>query len=67
MPFEIVQDLCTACGRCPPVCPVGAISGGGSYYEIDAQACCDCIGFAEEALCVAECPVEGAIKKLETE
>lgn len=66
MPYEIVQELCTGCGRCPPVCPVGAISEGESYFEIDPQTCCDCEGFSEEPLCLAHCPIEGAIRKLES-
>ena len=65
MPFEIVAELCTGCAKCPPVCPVEAISEGESYYEIDPQVCCDCVGYAEEALCLAICPVAGAIKRIE--
>jgi len=65
MPFEIVEELCTGCGRCPPVCPVGAISEGESYFIINPETCCDCIGFSDEALCLAECPVQGAIKRIE--
>ncbi len=67
MAYCIVQELCTGCGKCPPVCPVGAISGSKNYYEIDPDTCCDCIGFAQDPLCVAECPIEGAITKLEVE
>lgn len=65
MAYYIDQDLCTGCGRCPPVCPVEAISGSHNYYEIDPQTCNECAGFSEDPLCVMECPITGAIKKLE--
>ncbi|UCE04915.1 MAG: ferredoxin [bacterium] len=67
MAHFIDQNLCTDCGRCPPVYPVGAISGGKDYYEIDPETCCDCKGFFEDPLCVEECPIEGAIRQLEIE
>jgi len=67
MPYEIVEQLCTGCGVCSPVCPVGAISDGEYYFVIDPEVCCDCTGFSQIALCVKHCPVEGAIIKNEIE
>lgn len=66
MAYAIDQDECTGCGKCQPVCPVGAITGGGSYYVIEADTCNECIGFSESPLCIAECPIEGVIYRLES-
>jgi ferredoxin len=48
----VIDDKCTKCGSCAPVCPSEAISEGDSQYEIDADKCVDC------GLCADECPVE---------
>lgn len=66
MAYEIVQELCTGCGRCPPVCPVGAISEGTLYFSIDPTLCCDCVGYYRQANCIVHCPVIGAIRRIES-
>ena len=60
-----ITSVCTSCGRCVPVCPVGAISEGESYYVIDPELCVDCVGYSEDPLCLLICSVEGAIEKIE--
>ena len=66
MPYAIDQDECTGCGKCQPICPIGAIIGGESYYTIDAEICNDCSGMSESPLCLGDCPIEGAIYRLES-
>ena len=66
MAYEIVRNLCTGCGNCPPVCPVGAISEGPYYFEIDPNICCDCVGHYRSPICITNCPVQGAIQKIES-
>ena len=48
----IIDDKCTCCGACVPVCPVDAISEGDPKYIIDPDICTDC------GACEPECPVE---------
>jgi ferredoxin len=48
----VINDDCTMCGSCKPVCPVEAISEGDPKYIIDADICTDC------GACAEECPVE---------
>ncbi|WP_156792187.1 [FeFe] hydrogenase, group A [Desulfotalea psychrophila] len=41
--ISIDQELCTGCGRCKEVCPVGAISGRlNRAHQIDTDACIFC-------------------------
>ncbi|TNJ40301.1 ferredoxin [Chlorobaculum thiosulfatiphilum] len=57
-----ITDECTYCGACEPECPVNAISAGDSIYVIDENVCVDCVGYHDEAACVAVCPVDCIFK-----
>ena len=53
----ISPELCDGCGKCLPVCPVGAIAGGAEMIHIlDAETCDKC------GKCIEVCPKD-AIKK----
>ena len=46
-----INDKCTNCAACEPVCPVEAISEKGNVRVIDPDTCIDC------GACVEACPV----------
>jgi len=54
MTATIDPDLCTGCGVCVDMCPMGAISLRDNVACIDSQTCTGC------GICEDECPV-GAI------
>ena len=58
-----ISEECISCGACMPECPVDAISEGDTQYNIDSEACVECVGYFDESQCVLACPVE-AISKL---
>ena len=51
-----VNEKCTACGDCKPVCPTKSISSGKVFYKIDAATCTECDGHNDSPLCVDVCP-----------
>lgn len=59
----IINDDCTSCDACVPVCPNEAITAGDVIYVIDEAKCTECVG-AEDApqcqlVCPADCIVQG--------
>lgn len=52
----IIEDTCTACDACLPVCPNEAISAGDPIYKIDPMKCTECVGAEDEPQCVLVCP-----------
>jgi len=56
----MINDDCTLCDACVPVCPNEAIKAGQPYV-IDALRCTECVGAEDEPQCKLVCPVEGCI------
>ena len=54
----LINDDCTACDACKPVCPNEAISAGTPTYVIDPARCTECVGHFETPRCRAVCPVD---------
>ena len=52
----LINDNCTACDACKPVCPNEAISVGSPYYVIDPMKCTECVGAHDEPQCMLVCP-----------
>jgi ferredoxin len=58
-----ISEECISCGACVPECPVDAISEGDTQYNIEPEACVECVGYFDTSQCVAACPVD-CISKL---
>ena len=54
----LINDNCTACDACKPVCPNEAISVGDPFYVIDALRCTECVGAEDEPQCKLVCPAD---------
>jgi ferredoxin len=52
----LINDNCTACDACVPVCPNQAIAAGDPKYVIDALRCTECVGAEDEPQCKLACP-----------
>lgn len=61
MAMVIVEEECTACGDCMPVCPMGAVLKKKGLYIIDQEACTECEGEFDVPQCEAVCAVDGCI------
>jgi ferredoxin len=54
----IINEDCTACDACKPVCPNEAIRADNPIYVIDPERCTECIGAHDEPQCVDVCPAD---------
>jgi len=52
----IINEACTACDACEPVCPNKAITAGSPIYVIDPMKCTECVGAEDEPQCKLVCP-----------
>ena len=52
----LINEDCTACDACRPVCPNEAISAGEVIFTIDPLRCTECVGAEEEPQCKLVCP-----------
>jgi len=57
MALLINQD-CSNCDACVPVCPNEAIAKGDPVYVIDALRCTECVGAHDEPQCKLVCPAD---------
>jgi ferredoxin len=57
----LINENCTACDACKPVCPNEAISAGNPIYVIDPFKCTECVGAEDEPQCRLVCPVTDCI------
>ena len=54
----LIDDNCTACDACKPVCPNEAIASGATIYVIDPLRCTECVGAEDEPQCKLVCPAD---------
>ena len=53
----MITDECINCDVCEPECPNGAIYQGEMIYEINPNACTECVGHFDKPQCVEVCPI----------
>ena len=54
----LINEACTACDACVPVCPNEAITAGTTIYVIDPLKCTECVGAEDEPQCKLVCPAD---------
>lgn len=54
----LINDDCTSCDACAPVCPNEAIAPGDVIYLIDPAKCTECVGAKDEPQCRLVCPAD---------
>jgi ferredoxin len=58
----LINDDCTSCDACVPVCPNEAITPGDDIYVIDSARCTECVGAKDEPQCKLVCPADCIIQ-----
>ena len=53
----LINENCTDCDACVPVCPNEAITAG-TPYVINPLLCTECVGAEDEPQCKLVCPSE---------
>ncbi len=61
MAFQIVRDVCTACGDCEPVCPTNSITPFKGVYAIEEASCTECEGDFDDPQCLDACMEDDCI------
>jgi len=54
----MINEDCTGCDACRPVCPSNAIKSGDPLYLIDPARCTECVGAEDEPQCKLVCPAD---------
>jgi ferredoxin len=54
----LINEDCTGCDACRPVCPNKAIKAGDPLYVIDPARCTECVGADDEPQCKLVCPAD---------
>lgn len=58
----LINDDCTACDACTPVCPNEAIAAGDIIHVIDPLRCTECVGAEDEPQCKLVCPADSIVQ-----
>lgn len=51
----LINEDCTQCDACVPICPNEAISAADPIYVIDSLRCTECVGHFDEPQCKTVC------------
>ena len=54
----MINEDCTGCDACRPVCPNDAIKSGDPLYRLDPARCTECVGAEDEPQCQLVCPAD---------
>ena len=57
----MINEACTLCDACVPVCPNEAIKAGDPVYVIDPLKCTECVGAHDEPQCKLVCPADSIV------
>lgn len=67
MAMYINPTLCINCYACYEECPVGAIKKQNDTFKVSKELCVECKDIYEEPQCIAICPIDFCITRLEEE